>query len=238
MLNDCAFVSTKQDTRLTDDRKLRSGVLLAVLAAGTLSAGMNDAEQSIARCAAHAVEDARIACLEGELRRLADAGAGAAPGAAPDAGRQVPPEARVASANGALEGADFAEPLASPGDAPDDSEFAVQASQPRPERSEARRSGADQLGAEQVARRSDTATDTEAPVGATVVAATVVGYRRLLVELDNGQVWRQTNGDRADVVRDLRNEQTFEVELRRTGLGGYRMYIAPLHRTIRVERLK
>ena len=234
MLNDCACVTTKQDTRLTDDRKLRSGVLLAVLAAGTLGAGMNDAEQSIARCAAHAVEDARIACLEGELRRLAGDGAGAAPGA----DSQVPPDARVASASGAPEGAGFAEPLVPPGEAPDDGEFAVQASEPRPERPEARRSGADQLGAEQVARRSDTAADTEAPVGATVVAATVVGYRRLLVELDNGQVWRQTNGDRADVVRDLRNEQTFEVELRRTGLGGYRMYIAPLDRTIRVERLK
>ena len=103
---------------------------------------------------------------------------------------------------------------------------------------ESRRPGIDELGAEQVARHSESRAKPEVPVRASVVSVDFVGYQRLVVELDNGQIWRQTNGDRANVARDLRNEETFQVELRRTGLGGYRMYLVPLDRTIRVERLK
>ncbi|HEX6259124.1 MAG TPA: hypothetical protein VFZ51_00625, partial [Woeseiaceae bacterium] len=51
------------------DRKLRSGVLLAMLAAGTVNAGMDDVEQAIADCATHRLKDSRIACLEDKLRR-------------------------------------------------------------------------------------------------------------------------------------------------------------------------
>lgn len=65
-----------------------------------------------------------------------------------------------------------------------------------------------------------------------------VGYRRLMVQLENGQIWRQIDGDRTSVERGLRDAGSFEVEMWATGLGGYRMRILPLEKTIRVERLQ
>lgn len=93
------------------------------------------------------------------------------------------------------------------------------------------------LGAEQV--RPGQSGDAEEPrVRATVVDFRFVGYRRLMVELDNGQVWRQIDGDRTSVERGLRNTETFDVDMWGTKLGGYRMHILPLGRTLRVERLR
>ena len=235
MANECHRLTKNKSTRVAAaDRKLRNCVLLAMLAAGTVNAGMDDVEQAIADCATHGLKDSRIACLEDKLRRTA-AGSGTPSDAATEADPGMLPDPQAASGAPAQEEADTEEPPLPSSGAPAEGDSAIRAADARPEPP---RSGMDELGAEQVARRSETGAGAEAPVGATVVAVDVVGYRRLLVELDNGQVWRQTNGDRADVVRDLRNKQTFDVELRRTGLGGYRMYIAPLDRTIRVERLK
>lgn len=109
---------------------------------------------------------------------------------------------------------------------------------PKREEVEERQLRAASLGAEQVERRGPSRSPADSPVRATVVAVDEVGYRRLVVELDNGQVWRQTNGDRTNVIRALKDDDNFDVELRRTGMGGYRMYITPLDRTIRVERLR
>ena len=93
------------------------------------------------------------------------------------------------------------------------------------------------LGAEQVEDREPSA-DEAARVRAAVVDFRFVGYRRLMVRLENGQVWRQLDGDRTSVERGLRDAESFEVEMWATRLGGYRMRILPLGRTIRVERLQ
>lgn len=227
-----------KNTARTGKRVVRSCVLLAVMANGSVNAGVNAAEEAIARCATQDAKDARIACLETELRRTADNDAGAphqAPAmpVEPATRRSEAPPVRAEnpapqtlSPHASAEGGDT-ERLAN----------SLDAGPPATPR-EARRSGIDELGAEQVARRSERGANADVPVRASVVSVDFVGYRRLVVELDNGQIWRQTNGDRANVARELRNEQTFEVELRRTGLGGYRMHLVPLGRTIRVERLK
>ena len=234
-----------KDTRITGRtaRRVAGGcVLLSVLAGGTVHAGANAIENAIARCATYAVKDARIACLEGELRRGADNNGTGAPHTVsatpvePAARRPetppVPPESPVRQAESPL----WPPAPAEAGNIDRLATSPAAATPPMPR--ESQRSGIDELGAEQVARRSENKANADAPVRASVVSVNFVGYERLVVELDNGQIWRQTNGDRANVARDLRNEQTFEVEMRRTGLGGYRMYLVPLEKTIRVERLK
>lgn len=193
------------------EKILAACLLLMLFEHGAAHAEAGAAE-AIKRCAANPEKDRRIACLEHELRLLA--GDEASPAGVPPA----PVPAPAASAAIEVE------------------EAAPQPAQPK--KPEERRSGGGDLGAEQVERRSASRSSDDPAVAATVVAIDEVGYRRLVVELDNGQIWRQTNGDRADVIRDLKNEKGFDVQLRRTGLGGYRMYIAPLDRTIRVERLK
>ncbi len=96
-----------------------------------------------------------------------------------------------------------------------------------------------ELGQEQVEPRETKTVEDEKAISATVVEFRFVGYRRLLVRLDSGQVWRQIDGDRTSVQRGLRNQQSaFPVELWSASLGGYRMRIIPLNRTIRVERVR
>ena len=226
---------------------LRDGVLVALLAAGIAQSGIADVNDTIARCAMHEAEDDRIACLEGALRALSGGGAEAAPATPAISGSSgspgptavAEPPAAAPPVNDDVPAVAVQEPAVSgakAGDVYEVPDKPVTASAPEPVQPS--RSGMDDFGSEQVERRSEAKSSEDAPVSATVVAFDVVGYQRLRVELDNGQVWRQTNGDRADVARDLRDQQTFGVELRRTGLGGYRMHIEPIDRTIRVERLK
>jgi hypothetical protein len=178
------------------------------------------------------VKDERIACLESELRRIADrteipvAERGALPRHPADEDPVKAPEAATSQVVVPEEVSPPAVPEAT----------APPAAAARTDEGQA--ATRKELGSEQVARRSEARPDVEGGVSATVVAFNVVGYRKLLLELDNGQIWRQTNGDRADVAWDLRDERNFDVELRRSGLGGYRMYLAPIDRTIRVERVK
>jgi len=208
--------------------RLRKGILLGLAAC---SGGQAAVDETIAGCAANEVKDERILCLERALREMA--GGDAMPAASADDGEGTqPPGERTAQPP------TIPHPLSTEAE-----ERGHDQSGPVTEKLARQRdetdSHVDSLGSEQVARRrGDDGGGQEAPVSATVIAFDFVGYRRLLVELDNGQIWRQTNGDRANVTRELRNEQTFDVELRRTGLGGYRMYLGPLDRTIRVERLK
>jgi hypothetical protein len=54
--------------------------------------------------------------------------------------------------------------------------------------------------------------------------------------LDNGQVWRQVDGDRR--IRALKTGVPYTVEIRRLMLGRYEMKIEPTGSTIRVERMK
>lgn len=54
--------------------------------------------------------------------------------------------------------------------------------------------------------------------------------------LENGQVWRQVDGDRR--IRALKAGVPYTVEIRRLMLGRYEMRIEPAGSTIRVERTK
>jgi hypothetical protein len=223
----------------TADR-VAGGVLLALFATGAVQASANGIEDVIAGCATQDAKDARIACLESELRRRADndSGAAHAPSAPAEPAGQRPEALPVPPERPEQQAISPQSPIAQTEAARSDRLETSPAAEIPLVPEESRRPGLDDLGAEQVARRSAGRESADAPVRASVVSVNFVGYERLVVELDNGQIWRQTNGDRANVARDLRNEQTFEVEMRRTGLGGYRMYLVPLERTIRVERLK
>jgi hypothetical protein len=54
--------------------------------------------------------------------------------------------------------------------------------------------------------------------------------------LENGQVWRQIDGDRR--IRALKAGVPYTVEIRRLMFGRYEMRIEPAGSTIRVERMK
>ena len=54
--------------------------------------------------------------------------------------------------------------------------------------------------------------------------------------LENGQVWRQIKGDTQQVRVDLERNQTVDIE--ESSLGGYKLRLNEMRRTIRVERVK
>lgn len=88
-----------------------------------------------------------------------------------------------------------------------------------------------ELGAQQVS-----ASDAAPRVLATVVASEVVGYKQLQVELDNGQVWRQTQSD--DRPWDEFDDDPTSVEIWEHRLGGYRMKLLDRDQTLAVTRVQ
>jgi hypothetical protein len=96
-------------------------------------------------------------------------------------------------------------------------------------------SEAAELGSEQVTERS-TPKGTRIPT--TVVKFEMVGTGRLRFTLDNGQVWQQTGDDDDGINRKLRKFETVPGEMWQARSGGYRIYLTPIDRTVRVKRLK
>ena len=102
------------------------------------------------------------------------------------------------------------------------------------------RSDAATLGAAQVealTRTRDEHIDSlEAARGLEVEKFAKVGYRQLEVHLKNGQVWRQIRGD----VQDLRvsTSRNPTVDIMESALGGYRLSLNEIQRTIRVRRIR
>ena len=96
------------------------------------------------------------------------------------------------------------------------------------------------IGASQVAARTRTAEEEraklESATGLQVAAYETVYYQRLQVTLENGQVWLQIKGDTQNVRVDLERNQT--VDILESVLGGYRLRLNELGRTIRVQRIK
>lgn len=232
----------------------------------TATALGQDAADGIEKCAAAPSDAERIACLEALIRNAggtADA-ARVAPDEPPDAPAVVtesppavateaagPPEvahgadatptpmpaAEAAGVEEPLPAQEVPEPAASAVAAP-----ATSAPGSNVEQESGRTVGsldraAAELGAEQVAVR-ESRDDETLVVQAMVISHREVGYQKLRVELDNGQIWQQTNGDRQRVLRKLRNSPQFDVELWGTKTGGYRMHIPSQNLTIRVERLQ
>ena len=96
------------------------------------------------------------------------------------------------------------------------------------------------IGAEQVAAKHRTqeefVANLESARGLRVASYDTVLFQRLLVRLENGQVWRQIKGDTQTVNVDLRRNQT--VDITESSLGGYRLRLNEIRRTIRVQRIK
>ncbi len=92
------------------------------------------------------------------------------------------------------------------------------------------------LGAEQI-RSRDGATAKLANVrGLEVDRYNQVPYKRLEVYLKNGQIWRQIKGDTQEVKATLRKNQTVDIE--ESAIGGYKLRLNEIRRTIRVRRVK
>lgn len=97
------------------------------------------------------------------------------------------------------------------------------------------------LGAEQIAARTsgkDGGNDENERSTFTVASTRTVPYKKLEVTLENGQVWLQSNGDSRDIYVPKRFRDSLTVEIWRASLGGYRMHLKEIKKTIRVRRLK
>jgi hypothetical protein len=96
------------------------------------------------------------------------------------------------------------------------------------------------IGAEQVIARNQTSEDIEDALqhesGLRVASYEIVPYERLLITLENGQVWRQIKGDTQKIRVDLKRNQT--VDIRESKISGYTLRLNEMRRVIRVERIQ
>ena len=96
------------------------------------------------------------------------------------------------------------------------------------------------IGAEQVIARTQTTEERREELdserGLAIASYSYVPYRRLVVTFENGQVWRQIKGDSQYFRIDLRRNQTADIT--ESSLGGYKLRLNEMRRTIRVERVR
>lgn len=208
---------------------------LGILAISATSlATASEAEDAIAACARISSTGDRILCLENALRsRSTDAETALAAEARPE--HEVVP-APVTEEQAAAE---VAAPVAMIDDVQDDdvretAEPAVVAADDRQD------SAVAGIGAEQVEARSQSReemlADLESVSGLKVASYTTVPYDRLVVELENGQVWRQIKGDIQQIRASLSRNQT--VDISESQFGGYQLRLNEMRRTVRVERIR
>jgi len=192
-----------------------------------------DPEEDIARCARIASVGDRILCLENALRSSSG---------------EIAAEPVVETVDVAVEAADevAADPVAVPAQA------AAPPTNPPMETAvvETAAAGAivttdpvaqeDEIGAEQVRARNATSEEREAELesasGLRVAQYDLVPYERLVVTLENGQVWRQIKGDTQRFRVTLNKNQT--VNIMESRFGGYQLRLNEMRRIIRVKRIK
>ena len=190
----------------------QSRLFLALTATAALSTAMPSiADDPIERCRQADSDRQRIACLEAALR-----GSDEIPQTVTETAQETPPQEPTPAAS-APELAPEPDPIAE-----------VAPTEPE---------GAD-LGSEQVtARRARASEEEPAPrLQAAVASVEIVPFQRLQVTLDNGHVWRQIRGDTQRINERRAANQT--VEIWESNLGGYRMRMNEMARTIRVERVR
>lgn len=203
-------------------------------------------QDAIARCRDMPNDAARIACLEEALRaddEIAPA-APPAPAPTPAPSQSAEPAAVVAAPSAPA-------PAAEPDAAPQrrgwmrlpslpfvggDRDEVADAPEDVPERITSSAPEAEDFGSEQVAAHANEPRETPARLIASVVDVDQVGFKRLQVELDNGQIWRQISSDRPYNV--FRYDEPREVEIWPTRTGGYRMRIVNADQVVRVERVR
>ncbi len=203
-----------------------------LLLTGSVTAEQAALRATLEQCEQAPSAELRITCLE---RALQDVYGAAGPGDSPAAPDDSPvrlearPDAAQAAPAGHHAAAASQEPPA-PIDAPDTDGAA--------ERIEPVSGSAERLGAEQVTarERSRRAAEEPARMVAKVRHFDVVPYQRLQVELDNGQIWRQIQGDTQRIT--LRRGRDITADVWESNMGGYQMRLNEIGRTIRVERLK
>ena len=147
-------------------------------------------------------------------------------------------ESQCARLDGAEEVACLEEALARAQEALARAKSALQSGEPSLE-VQAAASGMAELGVEQAARRTGAPAPQSAEeqrIVATVALAERVHPNRLQVHLDNGQIWRQIQGDVQRV--DLASREAVSAEIWRSGFGGYRMRLPEVRRVLKVERIR
>lgn len=195
-----------------------------------------DNEDAIARCARIATVGDRILCLEDTLRQASGKYSDSVH--SEPVGQTSAPDALVATEE-AVQAPDMvSEAQLSETDAAPSAIAAVSVAESVTDT--ARSSEENDIGVEQVRARNMTQEEIIANLriakGIQVAAYAEVPYRRLLVTLDNGQVWRQIKGDTQRIRVDLGRNQT--VDITETSLGGYALRLNEMRRTIRVERIR
>lgn len=119
---------------------------------------------------------------------------------------------------------------------PEPSEVAVIAAAPEPKVVEDTSLGAEQVAA-RTSRKDGSSAENERSTF-TVASTRTVPYKKLEVTLENGQVWRQSNGDSRNIYVPKRFRDSLTVEIWQASLGGYRMHLKEIKKTVRVRRLK
>ena len=201
------------------------------------AAGVAAAPQSaVERCREEPTDERRIACLEAAL---AGSVAMPAPGAEPGPPAQERPTPALRPDAPAPEPAAPARgpsrpALEPPAPAPESTPSAPESSAPAHDSAGGARSPGG-IGAEQVRARRGGA-ELEAARGLRVASYDTVPFRRLQVKLENGQVWRQIEGDTQRLRVSLERNRTVDIE--ESALGGYKLRLNEIGRTIRVERIR
>ncbi len=204
---------------------MRQNLHVALMASGWVMAGALGAAHAqppsdpIAACRAEATDAARIACLEREvqaLRALRDGSTAPLGLSEPVAGPRAPNLTVLAPGPASPNQGAVGVPAIPPVAAPQLGDEQVQQRQERRKPKKERK-------VEQVRQLDARAIDFAYTAG-----------QRLLLVLENGQVWIQLGGDVAKPI--LRHGEIYEVTIRRGAISGYRLNIADV--TIAVERLK
>ena len=199
---------------------------------------MADSEEAIARCSRIASAGDRILCLENALREKSG---------------EITAEPVLESADSPVDAADdigIAEeavpareeivgpPASTPSESPADTVAGAAAANADVVTEQSAQEY--EIGAEQVRARNMTQEQRESALetvtGLRVATYDEVPYQRLVVRLENGQVWRQIKGDIQRIRVSLERNQT--VNITESRLGGYQLRLNEIRRTIRVERLK
>ena len=168
-------------------------------------------------CSRAVSESARITCLEEALRNKTGQTPDVAGAPSEDkSGVSVPPRA---VSNSATEN----------GETP--------AATPVERKKSLREKMLDKLGKKEVKKRKGEDSEKNERLTAHVSTFKFVGYKKLWVKLDNGQIWQQKKSDRSTLESRLKRFDEFDVELWRTGFGGYRLHIPEIDKTLAVNRL-
>ncbi|EED35796.1 hypothetical protein NOR51B_1743 [Luminiphilus syltensis NOR5-1B] len=203
--------------------------------AATSSTAQTDGAALIARCAQIDDSEGRIACLETAVMALS--------------GTSAPIEASQIAAPPKPASNQEAKPLSDPSvtavaagkiaseDSSDTAIAEIADSRLQDEQAEA---AEDAIGAEQVEASTRTRAEHLASLkearNLSVKKFETVGYKQLQVYLENGQVWRQIRGDVQNIRASLDRNPT--VDIIESSIGGYRLQLNEMKRTIRVRRVR